>query len=167
MPLRFGIVAFAFALLCAAEEPAILRPTDHAAMPETPFRVVARGKPLLDGKPFDSSQPIKPAPGLHELTLGSEVVKFFVGSPAPAGFKPFRVHPPAAACDACHAASTGGGDLKANACFACHNEKAFPKTHMHNPQVLEDCASCHSPHGSAESFHLKLPKALACKLCHG
>jgi predicted CXXCH cytochrome family protein len=164
-----GRVSLAWLLLASVAGAQILRPTDHSAIPAAPISIVAPSgsKVMLDGKPTETGVPLRIAPGLHELTLDAQVVKFFAGPGAPPDFKPFRQHPPASTCDTCHVEKTGGGDVKAGACFACHDTRTFPKKHTHNAEVLEDCAACHSPHGSTAQFHLKLPKETACKLCHG
>jgi predicted CXXCH cytochrome family protein len=148
-----------------------------------PVRVIARveagQKPLLDGKPFETVAPapgvtvasVKLAPGTHEISLGAEKVRFHVGAGAPAGFAPFRDHPPVAAgCDSCHAVKEGAWALKraslSGICFQCHDREAFPKKHTHVYGTLADCQMCHNPHGSASVGHMKMDKAKACTLCH-
>jgi predicted CXXCH cytochrome family protein len=163
---------FLVAVCCLAQDadsPAILRPTDKSAIPAGPFAVVARrvdgAKLLLDGKALEKPEAMNAMPGIHELTLGKDKVKFAVvgaGAAAPDGFRTFRSHPSAATCDTCHKEST-----PAASCMGCHDSAAFPKKHDHNTEVLKDCGWCHSPHGSTEASHLKMPKEKACKLCHG
>jgi predicted CXXCH cytochrome family protein len=148
-----------------------------------PVRVIARVSPgqkaLLDGKAFEASAPaegvllasLKLAPGTHEIAVGAEKVRFHVGAGAPAGFSPFRDHPPVVAgCDSCHAVKEGAWALKraslSGICFQCHDREAFPKAHTHVYGTLADCQMCHNPHGSASAAHMKMEKARACTLCH-
>jgi predicted CXXCH cytochrome family protein len=173
----------ALALICFAEEPGgprILRPTDQSVLPPGPLSIVARADALkLDGKPLDAAHPapgvstaaVTPSPGPHELAAGSVIVKFFVGAGAPSGWKAFHAHPPGgAACDTCHAVVNGSWEIKGGVvgtnCLQCHNEKAFPKIHTHNADLLPDCQLCHMPHGSTIKAHLKMTREAACKQCH-
>ncbi len=186
MPHRLVALAL-FAALGCAEEITIFRPSDQSAVPAGPLSVVARvsGKAevKLDGKPVTATQPalnaltatVMPSPGRHELTVlagGVEKkVVFFAGAGAPADWKTFRPHPPAATCETCHAVKDGAWAFKnatlADSCFGCHEAKQFPAIHSHNTEVLAECQMCHNPHGSTEARHLKLKKELACKQCHG
>jgi predicted CXXCH cytochrome family protein len=142
-------------------------------------RVDAGQKLLLDGNPVEAAAPapgvalasMKLAAGAHEISLGAEKVRFHVGAGAPAGFAPFREHPPVAAgCDSCHAVKEGAWALKraslSGICFQCHDREAFPKAHTHVYGTLADCQMCHNPHGSAAAGHMKMTKAKACTLCH-
>jgi predicted CXXCH cytochrome family protein len=183
MPHRF--VGLLLAACVFADEPRILRPVDQSVVAPGPLSIVARGSAKselrLDGKQLAATQPgpsaltavAKLSPGLHELVLrdgGSEQkIQFLVqGAPgAPAAWSPFRAHPPAATCDACHAVKEGAWEFKSGSCFACHDAKPFPSTHSHTTEVLAECQLCHSPHGSTAVKHLKMKKELACKQCHG
>lgn len=181
--------------LCLAQEqapgPGFLRPLDQSVLRPGPVAVVARSqgeaKLLLDGQPVPFSAPainavsatLQAPAGRHELTLvtgGAEhKIQFFVaGTPgeAPAGWKVFRPHPPAAGCDTCHAVKEGRWAFKAamvsESCLGCHTDTdKFAKVHSHAPKVLEECQLCHQAHGSTVQFHLKYAKDTACKLCHG
>lgn len=179
MPHRVVLI-LALAAPAVPDGPAILRPAGQSALPPGPLAIVARGAgPLrLDGKPVAATSPgpgalsatVTPGPGVHELSLGDQKLRFFIGPGAPAGFRPYRLHPPAATtCDTCHAVRDGEWEFKgaAASCFGCHDQKKFPVGHTHNDEVLSECGLCHDPHGSAEEFHLKLAKETACKQCHG
>ncbi|MEX2264464.1 MAG: cytochrome c3 family protein [Bryobacteraceae bacterium] len=195
MPHRPGIglavsLLLAGAVLIAQDPkgPEILRPTDKSVWKAGPVSVVARvqgkGELRLDGKTIEARQlapnaltaTLNPAKGAHELVLvtsaGETKVNFFVGDAAPPGdFQPFRLHPPAAACETCHAVQNGAWNLKGEtageSCFTCHDQKPFAGIHGHNTEVLFECQMCHKPHGSAAAKHLKWPKEVACKQCHG
>jgi predicted CXXCH cytochrome family protein len=184
MPHRLFVLISLCGFAQDAEGPAILRPTNQSSVPAGPLSVVARitgdAQITLDGKPVAAekrasnvlSANIEVAPGVHELTLGAQRVKFAAvaaGENTPAGFKTFRAHPPKAACETCHVAKAGTWEVKETVtnCFTCHETATFPKKHDHNAEVLKDCGWCHSTHGSAEAAHLKMTKEKACKLCHG
>ena len=179
------------AVLCMAQEPApnrILRPVEGAVFPsgkiEAIAKLVTKGELRLDGKPLAAQQK---APGVithmldapegpHVLELlfdkGSDKIRFFIGTaPTNAAWKAFRLHPPAATCETCHAIKDNVWDFKNDkletACAGCHNLKAFATNHQHNTTQLADCAMCHNPHGSTTQFHMKYPRAVACKQCHG
>ncbi len=172
------------ALLAGAQEeprPEILSPQDRSVIVKGPVRIIVRGEGeiLLDGKAL-AAERIAPgvrtmtwdaASGAHQLALGPAVVRFHAGGNPPPGWKEFRPHPPAAACDLCHAVKNGEWAMKraslVSLCFTCHNRPAFPATHTHNVDILAECQSCHFPHGSIEKAHLKLDKERACKQCHG
>ena len=176
--LRWGIGVLV-AAVCAGQ---ILRPVDQTVLKAGPLSIIVRGagELRLDGKALTAKQPasgvltatVAPAGGRHELTLGDQKLQFFVGAAkAPAGWKPYRPHAPAASCDTCHAVKDGawgfkGAKLSTN-CFGCHEQKTFASPHSHNAEVLAECPLCHNPHGSAEKFHLKMPRDTACKQCHG
>ncbi|HYZ85132.1 MAG TPA: cytochrome c3 family protein, partial [Bryobacteraceae bacterium] len=169
--------------------PEILRPLDGSVLASGNVSFVARvngpAKLLVDGKPAPAVNPapnalmatLKLEPGAHELVLdlgsAKQTAKVFVGTgSAPAGFEPFRAHPPTAAtCDACHAVKDNVWALKfdttAEACMKCHDATQFPKKHTHVVNVLEECQMCHMPHGSKAASHLKMNKETACKQCHG
>ena len=177
------MIVAAAALAAAPTEQAILRPADGAILDPGPLSIVARGKAQLrvDGKQVAAASPgpgavaatVNPAPGLHELAFGDRKIRFFVGaSEAPAGFRAYRAHPPAAAgCETCHAVKDGAwgfrGATLAASCFGCHDAGRFPEPHSHNATVLGECQLCHDPHGSTAKFHLKMDRETACKQCHG
>lgn len=182
---RFAVAALAvFALgTAAADESIIFSPPANAVFAQGPVRLVARAgvgaKPMVDGKPMAVESPHPGvltaewplAPGAHELALGGQTVRFFVGAGAPAEFKPFREHPAMqAGCETCHAVRNGEWRFKraslANVCSACHDKAAFQAKHTHETGVLQDCQMCHAPHGSTEVASLKMPKEKACQICH-
>ena len=168
-----------------AEEPRILRPVDQSSIPKGPFSIIAKADNgaiiELDGKPLSVTEiatgilsaTINAPAGVHELRLkavsGERRIHFAVGAHEP--YKQFRAHPPVAACDTCHAVRNGSWEMKntelEKTCAGCHNLSEFSKSHTHNTEVLNECQLCHSPHGSTEVKHLKLPKLTACKQCHG
>jgi DmsE family decaheme c-type cytochrome len=75
------------------------------------------------------------------------------------------------ACSDCHAVHGSAGpklakkDSTNDTCFLCHAEKRGPFVHQHQP-VTEDCASCHSPHGSSVAAMLKARAPILCQQCH-
>ncbi|MGH9658261.1 MAG: hypothetical protein ACRD96_06935, partial [Bryobacteraceae bacterium] len=152
MPHRSGVV-LATALCLVAQDaagPRILRPANESVVPAAPLVIVARGtgELRLDGKPLPAQTPaagvvtatVTPSPGPHEVALGGLKVRFFAGdAAAPPGWKPFRAHPPAATCDACHTARSGAWSLKPESCFSCHDAKAFAEPHSHNAETLVEC----------------------------
>jgi predicted CXXCH cytochrome family protein len=168
-----------------AAEGKIMRPTDKSAWPSGEVDVIATapdGKLELDGSPVQAEQPfpnvfhakLKPAPGEHKLALvsagGTQEIRFYSGPQPPAGFAPFRQHPPVAGvdCSHCHELTRRkrfhfkGGE----SCFSCHQKDAFAKVHSHPPDVLNECGLCHNAHGSTVKAHLLFPKQVACKQCH-
>jgi predicted CXXCH cytochrome family protein len=169
MPHRLVLMA------ALAAESVILRPEPRSIVPAGPLSVIAKTEAeiLLDGKAIAAQRPapgaahatLEIAPGKHTLSAGGVTIEFAAGS-APAGWKPFRAHPPASACGACHTSGTWEFE-GAEACLACHDAAAFAKPHTHNAEVLNECQLCHLPHGSTEKAHLKFPKSTACKQCHG
>jgi predicted CXXCH cytochrome family protein len=168
------------ALACVAqEESAILAPPNHAAFDKGPVRIIARsGEIKVDGAAVKVESPVSGmataslelAPGPHEVSVGKDVVRVFVGAGAPTGFKPFRPHPAMASCDNCHAVKDGEWVFKraslATVCSRCHARDKFPAKHTHEMGVLADCQICHDPHGSTEVGHMKRAKEVACKQCH-
>lgn len=173
------------ALVCGAAEtgPEIFSPPANAAFASGEVRLVARTagelKPLLDGKPVNVESPhpgvvravLKVENGAHELVLGEQKVRFFVGPNAPAEFKPFRDHPAMqAGCETCHAVRNGAWRFQrvslTGVCSACHSKETFAARHTHEMGIVPDCQMCHAPHGSTETASLKLPKEKACRLCH-
>jgi DmsE family decaheme c-type cytochrome len=86
----------------------------------------------------------------------------------------FSSHPLAAgkmACSDCHNShgSAGPKMLKKNTlnetCYTCHAEKRGPFLFEHRP-VVEDCAACHTPHGSNMAPLLKSRSPFMCQECH-
>jgi predicted CXXCH cytochrome family protein len=163
----------------------ILRPAEKSAFPPGEVDVVATapgGKLQLDGQPVAAEQPfpnvfhtkLKPSSGEHKLSLvwdgGTQEIRFYSGSQPPAGFEPFRQHPPLAGveCTQCHELTKRGRfHFKGGeACFGCHQQDAFAKPHSHTPEVLNECGLCHNAHGSTVKGHLLFPKETACKQCH-
>lgn len=171
-------------LLAQVEEPGkIMRPTDKSSHKGNTVDVVATapgGKLTVDGKPLEVAQPfpdvfhtvLKIAPGRHTLALswdgGRKEVRIFVGDSPPAGYEPFRQHPPLAGveCTQCHKLSARGRFQFKGGCFDCHKQESFAKVHTHPPSMLEQCGSCHNAHGSTSRAHLLYAKETACKLCH-
>ena len=50
-------------------------------------------------------------------------------------------------------------------CYTCHTEKRGPFLWEH-PPVREDCANCHTPHGSIHTPLLKARGPWLCQECH-
>ena len=50
-------------------------------------------------------------------------------------------------------------------CFSCHADKRGPMLWEHAP-VAEDCALCHTAHGSVRSALLTKSPPLLCQQCH-
>ncbi len=184
------IVLLAGVWLCLAEDPPgpkILRPMNRSSLAPGPLVLIARtaGKAefRLDGKAVPGAQPapnvlfaaVTVASGPHEVVLvtaaGEEKIGFFAGPKPPEGFAPFRIHPPGAGCETCHAVKQGAWAFKqagaSASCFGCHDPKPFTEIHSHNAEVLQECQLCHSPHGGTARLFLKMSKELACKQCHG
>ncbi|MFN0172056.1 MAG: cytochrome c3 family protein [Bryobacteraceae bacterium] len=185
------IVVSLMAAVVFAEEsgPKFFRPLDHTVIKAGTLDMVARASPAaqftLDGKPLAATSPgpgawtarVPMSPGKHEMTLKdgavNQVVSFFVPGEgdAPAEWAAFRLHPPAATCETCHAVKQGSWafkhDVLSESCLVCHDAKQFPVNHQHTPDVLVDCQMCHQPHGASAAKLLKLRKELACKQCHG
>jgi predicted CXXCH cytochrome family protein len=177
---------FALGACFAAEEEVgkIMRPPPKAAFPAgAEVDIVAtapKGKLQLDGQSVTTEQPfpdvfhsvVKPPPGAHTLALvwdgGHKEVAIFVGPGAPAGFEPFRQHPPLAGvqCTQCHELTRRGRFHFKGGCFDCHQQQSFAKIHTHDANVLAECGLCHNAHGSTAKAHLLYTKEAACKLCH-
>ena len=181
----FAVIALCGGLLSAADEEAgkIMRPAANSSHPSGDVDIVATapaGKLQLDGAPVPSEQPfpnvlhatVKPTNGPHSLVLvwegGKKEVRFFVGPNPPAGFQPFRQHPPVPGvqCTQCHALSRSGRFMFKGGCFDCHQRDGFARSHTHDPGVLERCGMCHNAHGSTVKAHMLYEKEVACKLCH-
>ncbi|MDO6386669.1 DmsE family decaheme c-type cytochrome [Uliginosibacterium sp. 31-12] len=75
------------------------------------------------------------------------------------------------ACSDCHNSHGGLGPkmLKKatlnETCYLCHADKRGPMLFEHQP-VVEDCAACHTPHGSNISPLLKSRSPILCDECH-
>jgi DmsE family decaheme c-type cytochrome len=71
-------------------------------------------------------------------------------------------------CHDPHGGPTGSG-LKADdlndLCFQCHAEFQGPFTYQH-PPVTENCATCHTVHGSMQRALLKVSQPMLCLQCH-
>jgi DmsE family decaheme c-type cytochrome len=74
-------------------------------------------------------------------------------------------------CSDCHNLHGSGGPrlMKKNTvnetCWTCHAEKRGPFLFEHQP-VVEDCTSCHTPHGSNITPLLKSRSPFLCQECH-
>lgn len=71
-------------------------------------------------------------------------------------------------CVSCH--DPHGGDTvrqiaRIDRCITCHPAQRGPFVYEHAP-VLEDCANCHVPHGSANRRLTELPQPSLCLQCH-
>lgn len=90
--------------------------------------------------------------------------------------KPFKhkVLEGAMKCSDCHNAHGGFESKQARlangsdaACVKCHADKQGPFTYEHAPVKTEGCASCHTPHGSANPRLLRTASvAQLCLECH-
>jgi predicted CXXCH cytochrome family protein len=169
MPHRVGLI------LALAAQNMVLRPTPESVVPPGALSIIAKGagELRLNGAPVKAVQAAPGAihaevtigAGKHVITFGEARVEFAAGTPV-AGWKPFRAHPPAGGCSACH--TVNPWEFKGpDACLRCHERQGFAKLHTHNAEVLAECQLCHLPHGSTEARHLKMTKEIACKQCHG
>lgn len=74
-------------------------------------------------------------------------------------------------CSDCHNVHGSAGpklakrDSFTDTCYTCHAEKRGPFLQQHSP-VVEDCANCHSPHGSTVAGLLKSRAPMLCQQCH-
>jgi len=74
-------------------------------------------------------------------------------------------------CSDCHNAHGSGSTASLarptlnQTCFTCHAEKRGPLLWEHAP-VAEDCALCHTPHGSVRQALLTKNPPLLCQQCH-
>ena len=170
-------------LAADSDDGKILRPADNSSFTVGEIDLVATapsGSLQLDGSAIQAPQPfpnvfhttLKVSPGLHSVVLtwegGKKEAHFFVGPNPPAGFQPFRQHPPipGVECTRCHALNQHGRFVFKGGCFECHKRDEFAKIHTHDPSVLEQCGMCHNAHGSTVKAHLLYPKETACKICH-
>ncbi len=173
-------------ILSGQEAPVVLSPTDQSTVPPGSLRIVLKsaGKTevLVDGK---AQAGVSPAPGVvyveqalaagaHEIVARNEAgetkVRVFAGKQH-GDWPAFKLHPPVATCETCHAVKQGAWALRraspAPICASCHPQARFPLIHTHNTDLLADCQNCHSPHGATAAKLLKVPKEIACKQCHG
>jgi DmsE family decaheme c-type cytochrome len=71
-------------------------------------------------------------------------------------------------CHDPHGGSSGNG-LRADSvnelCFQCHAELQGPFSYQH-PPVTENCATCHTTHGSMQRNLLKVSEPMLCLQCH-
>lgn len=172
--------------LRAQDPPLFFTPADKSVVPPGPFRVIAKsaGKTeiLVDDQPVAVASPVsgvvraelKLAPGAHHIVArnesGETKVQVFAGKQH-ADWPSFKLHPPVATCETCHAVKEGAWALRraslAPICASCHPQNRFPLIHTHNTDLLAECQNCHMPHGSTAAKLLKMPKDTACKQCHG
>ncbi|MBU0728566.1 MAG: DmsE family decaheme c-type cytochrome [Proteobacteria bacterium] len=74
-------------------------------------------------------------------------------------------------CSDCHNAHGGMGgkhlrkDTVKETCVQCHPEKRGPFLYEH-ADLMEDCMTCHGPHGSVNNNLLKAREPLLCLQCH-
>lgn len=74
-------------------------------------------------------------------------------------------------CSDCHAVHGSAGpklvrrDSTNATCHGCHADKRGPFVQPHEP-VMDDCATCHDPHGSAVAGMLRVRMPLLCQQCH-
>ena len=183
---RAVVVLAMWCSLPAAEQAGrIMRPVDKSALSGGEVDIVATapgGRLELDGKPLTAEQPFPDvfhvktavAPGEHKLTLvwkdGQTESRFFSGPNPPAGFHAFREHPPQqnVECTQCHQLTRRGrfSFKGGTACFDCHRNEGFVKTHTHSTEILNECGLCHNAHGSTAKAHMIHTKEIACKQCH-
>lgn len=174
----------ALALFAAdADENKIVRPSDHSALATGPIDIAAMapdGRLELDGRPVEAEHPfpnvlharIDAEPGEHVVALiwegGRREVRVYVGEDPPAGYQPFRMHPPPAglACTECHALSRRGTFRFRGDCFTCHTDEQFTAKHPHPKHVLEQCGMCHNAHGSTAAALQLYDRDTACRQCH-
>jgi len=74
----------------------------------------------------------------------------------------------AMACASCHDVHGGTQTIlksKNEQCLSCHQAVRGPKVFEHAP-VVEDCMSCHAPHGSASRRLLTVSQPAVCLQCH-
>jgi DmsE family decaheme c-type cytochrome len=74
-------------------------------------------------------------------------------------------------CSDCHAVHGSAGpklvrrDSTNATCHSCHADKRGPFVQPHEP-VMDDCATCHDPHGSSVAGMLRVRMPLLCQQCH-
>lgn len=178
------LTVIAGVVIAAAEDRGkIMRPADKSVIASGPVDIVATapgGVLELDGARIEAKArfpdvlhaTVEPKPGTHTLSLiwegGRKDIRFHTGPNSPAGFEPFRHHPPGggAECTQCHELSRRGRFVFKGGCFDCHQDAAFAKVHTHTAEVLRECGLCHNAHGSTAAKHLLYTKEIACKQCH-
>jgi DmsE family decaheme c-type cytochrome len=75
------------------------------------------------------------------------------------------------ACHDCHdphgtlTAASIRAESNVDLCLSCHADKRGPWIHEH-PPVVENCATCHTPHGSAHNRLLAQKPPALCADCH-
>jgi predicted CXXCH cytochrome family protein len=184
--MHHAVLVMAVAAAASAQDnPLILAPAPDSVVAAGTLRIIGRAEGqaqlLLDGVKLDTQTPaasvlfsdVKIGEGPHELLLkggsGESRIRF-TASKAQSGEKMFRPHPPAAACDACHAVRNEAWAMKrptlSPLCFTCHQREKFVPSHTHNTETLADCQICHAPHGSAAKAHLNKAREVVCKQCH-
>lgn len=158
----------------AAPDVEIRFPPHKAVVHYGTFDVIAQGNAaglVVDGQAqaWDAFQsPLRVArvrlsSGHHAVQVGDKRCElFFARYPgdedAPRGWPVFRWHPirqkdGAQQCADCHetaqaAGQTAVGRFKGHeACFACHAEADFEKSHAHPVELLKTCQQCHALHG--------------------
>jgi predicted CXXCH cytochrome family protein len=180
---RFAAVLLCCLLPAADEQGKIMRPPDGSSFRSGPVDIIATapgGTLEVDGKQITAEQPFpnvlhakaEVAPGVHKLALvwpdGRKEIRFHTGPAVPAGFEPFRQHPPVTAvpCTQCHELSRRGRFVFKGGCFDCHQDATFARVHTHAKDVLQECGLCHNAHGSTKKSHLVFSREVACKQCH-
>jgi DmsE family decaheme c-type cytochrome len=71
-------------------------------------------------------------------------------------------------CVSCHDPHSGKQTHlagKNTQCTQCHQNQRGPKVFAHAP-VVEDCTTCHNPHGSPNRRLLQLAQPMLCLQCH-
>jgi len=71
-------------------------------------------------------------------------------------------------CTDCHDPHGGrafGLGPRTQLCAECHQQVMGPWIYEHAP-VTEDCAYCHTPHGSSVDYLLEVSQPAACISCH-
>ena len=71
-------------------------------------------------------------------------------------------------CVSCHDPHSGKQTALAGTnqqCAKCHQNVSGPKVFEHAP-VVEDCTTCHNPHGSPNRRLLQLAQPMQCLQCH-
>lgn len=186
LKLRSLPALFLISVLAAQSPPEVFAPANHSVVPPGPFKFIAKspGKThvTLDGAELTVASPapgvvrseFKLSPGSHEIVARNESgetrIEVFAGK-THGEFQPFKLHPPVATCETCHAVKQNSWALRraslAPICASCHPQNRFALIHTHNTDLLAECQGCHMPHGSTAAKLLKQPKETACRQCHG
>ncbi|WP_028769295.1 DmsE family decaheme c-type cytochrome [Shewanella fidelis] len=69
------------------------------------------------------------------------------------------------ACSDCHNPHQEAPLAVNDTCYSCHAEKRGPTLWEHSP-VVEDCTTCHNPHGSVNDNLLNSRAPQLCQSCH-